>query len=408
MVESGEPGEDDLDVDVEVEAGGEHSHGDRCLWPLNPHTEAKHRLYKRYISAWAPILLQEAWVHKVTYLEGFAGPGEYAAGQDGSPAYAIRSLLQHDRRDAMRLSRDRVTMIFLEKSAARCEHLKWRLEKEFGVLRDLPIKVEVEQGRAEQDTISALTRHDAWGEPILGIFDSFGSVRVPHSTISRIARNKASEVIVTFGPIWFSRRETINQSIFDEVFGSRKAWLRGGGPADVDEGWRYWLSVYQKALLDAGFDYSLQFGITPVSGHPLYLVYGTKSEKGVLEFKNAMWNVDKDDGMRFNDPRTNAARQAQLEQMWPSLFDEDPDVAPTELRGFVLDLLEQGPASVAAIGDYLLTETARWRPKDAMWAAKQLLADAMVNRAPTGGQLTKQTVLSLAEQPATAGTPAEG
>jgi len=81
VVESGEPGEDDLDV--EVEAGGEHSHGDKCLWPLNPHTEAKHRLYKRYISAWAPILLQEAWVHKVTYLEGFAGPGEYAAGQDG-------------------------------------------------------------------------------------------------------------------------------------------------------------------------------------------------------------------------------------------------------------------------------------------------------------------------------------
>jgi three-Cys-motif partner protein len=394
--------------DFELDGDGEHSHADACLWPLNPHTEAKHRLYKRYISAWAPILLQESWVHKITYLEGFAGPGEYATGQDGSPAYAIRSLLQHERRDAMRLSRDRVTMIFLEKNAARCEHLKWRLEEEFGELRQLPIKVEVEQGRAEQDTIGALTRHDAWGDPILGIFDSFGSVRVPHTTIREIARNKASEVIVTFGPIWFSRREAINQSIFDEVFGSREAWLRGGGPTGADEGWRYWLSVYQQALLDAGFDYSLQFGILPVSGHPLYLVYGTKSEKGVLEFKNAMWNVDKADGMHFNDPRTNAARQAQLEQMWPSLFDDDPDVAPTELRGFVLDLLEQGPRSVAAIGDYLLTDTARWRPRDATWAAKQLLADGMVTRTPKDGQLTKQTVLSLHGRPETLGTAAEG
>ena len=45
--------------------------------PLEPATEAKHRLYKRYLDAWFPIFLQQAWVERVTYVDAFAGPGEY-------------------------------------------------------------------------------------------------------------------------------------------------------------------------------------------------------------------------------------------------------------------------------------------------------------------------------------------
>lgn len=385
-----------------------HAHGDDCLWRLESHTEAKHRLYKRYFNAWAPIMLQEKWVNRVTYLEGFAGPGEYLEGQDGSPAYAIRSLLEHDLRDTMRISRARVTLIFLEKSRARCDHLRWRLEDEFGPLDRLPITVIVEQGLAQRDTIDVLARHGAWGEPILAIFDSWSSVRVPHTTISRIGRNRASEVIVTFGPIWFSRRETINQVIFDEVFGSREAWHRDSG----DEGWRYWLETYKAALKRAGFEYPLNFEILPTSGHPLYLVYGTDHSRGVEEFKNAMWSVDRHDGMRFNDPRTNAARVAELERYQGdllALLDGEPEDAPDkELRALILDHLEDGPTTLGQIRDWVLLETAYWRKSDATPAVEFLIDQGLVERVTGKGRITSPTLLRLVAGPVAAGTPEGG
>lgn len=63
------------------------------LWALESHTEAKHRLYKRYLDAWFPILLQQSWVNRVTYVDAFAGPGEYEAHEEGSPIFALDRLL---------------------------------------------------------------------------------------------------------------------------------------------------------------------------------------------------------------------------------------------------------------------------------------------------------------------------
>src|SRR4029079_11734550 len=82
------------------------------LWPLEPHTEAKHRLYKRYLDAWFPIFLQQSWVKRVTYVDAFAGPGEYKAGEEGSPTFALDRLLHHDAQSRMNLTRKRVTLIF--------------------------------------------------------------------------------------------------------------------------------------------------------------------------------------------------------------------------------------------------------------------------------------------------------
>ena len=79
------------------------------LWALEPATAAKHRLYKRYLDAWWPILLQprsrdgRLWP-RVTYLDAFAGPGRYLGGEEGSPVFALQRLLCHDATERMRLS----------------------------------------------------------------------------------------------------------------------------------------------------------------------------------------------------------------------------------------------------------------------------------------------------------------
>ena len=183
------------------------------LWQLEPATAAKHRLYKRYLDAWWPILLQpvppKGYLRpRVTYLDAFAGPGLYEAGEDGSPVFALDRLLNHQLVDRMGLSRDRVHLIFMEKDRRRHEHLCKVLDDRFGNLSDLPVSVSPLRGEAGTDALPALTELSAWGAPILAIFDSWGSVNVPLEVMQRIARNSSSEVIVTFGPNWFSRRES--------------------------------------------------------------------------------------------------------------------------------------------------------------------------------------------------------
>ncbi|GAA4891207.1 hypothetical protein GCM10023222_58730 [Saccharopolyspora cebuensis] len=82
------------------------------LWKLEPATEAKHRLYKRYMDAWWPIMLQptkDGYLRpRVTYVDAFAGPGLYADGEEGSPVFVLDRLLKHESVERMFLDRDRV------------------------------------------------------------------------------------------------------------------------------------------------------------------------------------------------------------------------------------------------------------------------------------------------------------
>jgi hypothetical protein len=59
-------------------------------------------------------MLQRPDVHRVTYVDAFAGPGEYSTGEEESPAFAIHRLLNHDAKDRMNLRRNRVVVTFIE------------------------------------------------------------------------------------------------------------------------------------------------------------------------------------------------------------------------------------------------------------------------------------------------------
>jgi hypothetical protein len=58
------------------------------VWELEPHTRAKHEILRRYLQAWIPILTQGGFKN-ILYIDGFAGPGRYAGGEDGSPVIAV-------------------------------------------------------------------------------------------------------------------------------------------------------------------------------------------------------------------------------------------------------------------------------------------------------------------------------
>ena len=58
------------------------------VWELEPHTRAKHAILKRYLQAWTPTLSLGGFP-QIAYIDGFAGPGKYSKGEDGSPVIAL-------------------------------------------------------------------------------------------------------------------------------------------------------------------------------------------------------------------------------------------------------------------------------------------------------------------------------
>jgi len=275
----------------------------------------------------------------------------------------------------------------MEKRRDRYDYLCSELARHFGDLGKLPVSVEVAQAEAGLDAEGLLNGSGDLCYTVLAVFDSWGNVNVPLSLIRKIGHNPSSEVIVTFAPNWFSRRHELEPEQLNVVFGGRQYWEPADRELRPDERWRVWLATYRDALRRAGFRFQLQFEIMPRTGQPLYLVYGTNHPKGVQVMKDAMWDVDGNDGLGFRDPRTRGA--PIIGQM--SLFGGGND---PELAELVKQRLGSGPVTLEALGRWLLEETARWRVKDARHAVQLLQQDGLVSVNPPG-KLTKAGVIRL-------------
>lgn len=63
------------------------------VWDLEAHTAKKHEILRRYFEAWLPIMVK--WNNRVLFIDGFAGPGEYSKGEDGSPGHLLLFSRRH-------------------------------------------------------------------------------------------------------------------------------------------------------------------------------------------------------------------------------------------------------------------------------------------------------------------------
>src|SRR5262245_51711077 len=90
------------------------------VWPVPAHTRAKHAILRYYLDAWLPIMT--TYHRRVLYIDGFAGPGRYRGGEDGSPIVAIKAALQHPRRIPAE-----IVYVFIEADAEREANLRREL-----------------------------------------------------------------------------------------------------------------------------------------------------------------------------------------------------------------------------------------------------------------------------------------
>src|SRR5262245_6582627 len=168
------------------------------LWPAKPHTLAKHRILTRYLAGWFPILTAMAarlgtTRRKITYVDAFAGPGEYTGGEDGSPIRALKCVIDRGLRVP-------VHFLFVEKDPQLFAHLRQRLDSMKTEYSASPSVGEVHAvyGDCVRVLGELLDRAEAdrvpFG-PAMCFLDQFGYSAVPIDLVRRIMSNPQCEII---------------------------------------------------------------------------------------------------------------------------------------------------------------------------------------------------------------------
>ena len=98
---------------------------DETIWKIEPHTEAKHEILRRYLEAWLPIMSR--YHARIVYLDGFAGPGVYLGGEYGSPVIAIETAVKH----VLQANFKEIVFFFIERDKRRAEMLEKVLAERF-------------------------------------------------------------------------------------------------------------------------------------------------------------------------------------------------------------------------------------------------------------------------------------
>jgi three-Cys-motif partner protein len=312
------------------------------LWARDPHTAAKHQMLRAYLEAWFPIIAAGFGDAGLTYVDAFAGPGEYTEGEAGSPLIALAQA----RRPNVCGYGHPIRLVFIEERQDRWAHLSAVIESRFPVSsRPSNWRLRILHGRCQDRLIPALGELGASNAPIFVNFDGWG-VDTPLNLVRHVGRYKTPEVLITFQTQFFLRFATQNIPAGDRVFGSSD-WRELAASGTPDEKRSRLLHLYRAKLNEAHFDYSLVFEMLDEGGHDLLLIYGTRSVRGLEKMKDAMWSVDRVYGQRFRDPR-------DLDQLSFEINDE-PDL--TLLKRQLLVCLEVGETNLEALKDFALHET---------------------------------------------------
>ncbi len=280
-------------------------------WEADPHTFAKHKILEGYLNAWMPILANAG--KGILFIDGFAGPGEYAGGQDGSPVLALKTAL----RNAPRF-KSTVYLLFVENREDRFQHLSTVLSRYGPEIRSAP-NVNVLPPRLGEcaDVLRELLagakaknkRHGPW----LAFLDQFGYSQVPMSLIAEIMSGDSCEVLT------YLEFRKLGQFITDETkwpsitaaFGGEE-W-KEAVPLRSQERERAIAEAYVRALRQrAGAKYVWHFAMKGSNNALIYwLFFCTKNDRGLEEMKKAMLRVDDTGSFVFSD----AANPDQLSLM---------------------------------------------------------------------------------------------
>ena len=288
------------------------------LWQREAHTEGKHLVLEHYLKAWFPILGMGNRNGRILFVDGFAGPGEYEGGAEGSPVVAMRVLSEHPAK-----IKAEVVFFFIEKEHARARRLEG-LVAQWRPRLPASAKVKVREGSFDASMSDVIDELDEQGKrmaPALVMIDPFGISGMPMEVIRRILANQKCEVYVSF--MWEAMNRFVSQPEFeapmDGLFGSgewrRAKQLVGGERKDFLHG------LYQSQLKEAGAKQVVHFHLFAGNRLKYSIFFGTGHTKGSDRMKKAIWKV-----APWGDFQFRGGRQDQM----VLLGLETPDLGPLQ------------------------------------------------------------------------------
>jgi len=280
------------------------------LWEIEPHTQAKHEILRRYLGAWFAILGSR--IPRIVYIDGFCGPGRYSGGEDGSPIIA----LQEAKRQPI-LAKITVTFLFIDERPDRISYLKSILAK-ISVPSNFTIECIVNKfENTLTDIFDALTREKRNLAPTFAFIDPFGFKGASFSLVQRLLANQSTEIFITIMIKDINRfvehpnpaeREHIKGLLgvtdeeIDKVISSRDRVLA-------------FRQLYQEKLRQCA-RFVRFFEMRDRQNNVLYdLFFASNHPLGHARMKEVFWKVDCQSGFCFSD-RTDPNQ--------PVLFDLDP------------------------------------------------------------------------------------
>ena len=281
------------------------------VWSAEPHTIAKHEILRRYLDAWLPIMGRS--YPRLLIMDGFAGPGEYTNGLDGSPIIALNSLTNHTNNS----THCEYIFLFNEADPARYANLTRVLASRQDADH---IEIYVEN-KSFTDAVESLLGNigDSALAPLFAFVDPFGYSGIPMATLRDLFRFDKSELLIYLDLNSLIRFATAGNvdSRFTDLYGTTEYQ---SAPATGPERRAYLVELYEKQLKEVcGFKYTRGFVMFGENNKPVCcLVYATRHPKGMDVMKNAMWKVDPTGSFSFSDS------YAGME----TLLEKEPDLAP--------------------------------------------------------------------------------
>jgi three-Cys-motif partner protein len=314
----------------------------KTTWPLEPHTRAKHEILKRYLEAWTPILALGG-AERLLYVDGFAGPGRYDGGEDGSPIIALKAALAHQSRITAK-----VLFLFIEHDVPRAKQLEEIVD---AIERPTNFRVKIVSGRRFEEGFGELLRfYVDRGQslpPTFAFIDPFGWTGVPLALVRTILSYRRCEVMINF------MYEEINRFLgnpeqeknLDALFGSAE-WRDLVGLQKKSERRTAIHDLYQRQL-ETGAKYVRSFEMRNKNDATDYfLFFATNNVTGLKKMKEAMWKADPAGDFTFSD----ATVSTQLQ-----LFEKKPDLRALERA--LVSAFEGSEPSIADIETFVVERT---------------------------------------------------
>lgn len=295
-------------------------------WKLAPHTAAKLAILGAYLRAWFPILSNSGKFDRIIYIDGFAGPGRYTGGEDGSPIVALKAALaaqSPQRRVSFEFhfveSRRRVASALIANIAALREQGQIFSTTEIYVHKGLKFEDAYEK---------AIRPHLALhpNAPAFALVDPFGWTGLPMRILTDLMKRASTEILVNF------MFEEINRFLnhaqqgknFDDLFACAD-WRKGYDMVGNSRK-KFVHDLYRDQLhLIAGGRYVRSFEMrNDRNASDYFLYFCSNNLRGLAKMKEAMWKVDPGGGFTFSDA-TNFEQTV--------LFQPEPD--RRQLRGAI-------------------------------------------------------------------------